>query len=116
VVHEELVEVRDAPNPSDAEEPRRRSRPHRRDHGVVVGAGSRLAVSFGEAAPPTGQHEPRRGHQVALADHQVRGELAGRPGRQQGGRVRAELVQQVAQLVALDGIQRTIGHRGRLPG
>src|SRR5262249_29025009 len=68
MVHEELVEVRDAAHPPDAEETARWTCADRRDQRGVVGASERLSVSFCEPAPRAGHHESRCGAVIVLAD------------------------------------------------
>jgi hypothetical protein len=47
---------------------------------------------------------------VALAQDEVRGEIAGLPRRQQRRRIRPEFLEQVAELGSLVGIEERIGH------
>jgi hypothetical protein len=99
--------------PSDAEEAGRRSRSDRRDQLGEVPRGERTASAFGEPTPGAGQDESGSGQAVVLADDQVRGEIAGRPGLEEGWRLRTELVEQVAVLRAFDGVEGRIGHGAR---
>ena len=109
VVDEELVEVGDPAHPSDAEEAWRRSRSERRAEPGKVPQRERSPSSFSQTAPPTGQDKPRPGEVVALAEDQVRGEIAGRPRLQQRRCLGTELVEQVAELCSLHGVKE-LGH------
>jgi len=62
-----------------------------------------------QAAPGSGQNQPGAGQRIALAQHQMRGQITGRPRRKQGRRPRAELAEQVAQLRPLSGVQEQAG-------
>ena len=70
----------------------------------------RSSSSFGEAAPRTGQDEPGAGERVVLAEDEVRGEIAGRPRLEESRCVGTELVEQVAELCSLDGVEERTGH------
>jgi hypothetical protein len=109
VVDEELVEVRHPAHPSDAEETWRRPRSdHRREPGKVPQR-ERSSSSFSQAPPPSGQDKPGAGEVVALADDQVRGEIAGRPRLKERRCLRTKLIEQVAELCSLDGVKEP-GH------
>ena len=109
VVDEELVEVGDPAHPCDAEEARRRSRSDRRGEPGKVPQRERSSSSFSQAAPPTGHDKPRAGEVVALAEDQVRGEIAGCPRLKKRRCLRTEVVEQVAELCSLDGVKE-LGH------
>jgi hypothetical protein len=113
VVDEELVEVGEPAYPSDTEEAGRRSRPDRRDQLGEVPRGERSASAFGQPTPGAGQDESGSGQAVVLADGQMRGEITGRPRLEECRRLRTELVEQVAELRALDGVEGHIGHGAR---
>jgi hypothetical protein len=72
---------------------------------------SALLRSFRQAAPRTGQDKPGAGEVVALAEDQVRGEIAGRPRLKERRCLGTELVEQVAELCSLDGVKE-LGHTG----
>jgi hypothetical protein len=110
VVDEELIEARGPAHPSDAEEAWRRSRSDRRDEPCEVPRRERSSSSFSQAAPHTGQDKPRSSEVVALAQDEVRGEIAGRPRREESRCLGTELVEQVAELCSLDGVEEQIGH------
>jgi hypothetical protein len=69
----------------------------------------RSSPSFSQAAPPTGQNKPRAGDVVALAEDQVRGEIAGYPRLKERRCPGTEPVEQVAELCSLDGVKE-LGH------
>ncbi len=109
VMDEELVEAREPAHPSDAEEAWRRSRSDRRHEPCKVPARERSSSSFSEAGPRTGQDKAGAG-EVALAEDEVRGEIAGRPRREESRCLGTELVEQVAELYSLGGVEEQIGH------
>ena len=45
-----------------------------------------------------------------LAQDEVRGEIAGRPRREESRCLGTEFVEQVAELCSLDGVEERIGH------
>src|SRR5260221_5933877 len=110
VVDEELVEAPEPAHPSDAEEAWRGARSDRRNEPCEVPQRKRSSSSFRQAAPRTGQDKPGASEVVALAQDEVRGEVAGRPRREEGRCLGTELVEQVAELCSLDGVEERIGH------
>jgi hypothetical protein len=110
VVDEELIETRQPAHPSDAEQARRRSRPDRRDEPGEVPQRERSLSPFRHAAPRTGQDKPGASEVVALAQDQVRGQIAGRPRREESRCLRTEFAEQVAEPCPLDGVEEPIGH------
>jgi len=109
MVDEELVEAGDPAHPSDAEEAWRRSRTDRRAEPGKVPQRERPSSSLSHPAPPTGHDKPRAGDVVALAEDQVRGEIAGRPRLKERRCLGTELVEQVAEPCSLDGVKE-LGH------
>jgi hypothetical protein len=110
VVDEEFVKVRKPAYPSDAEQAWRRSRSNRRNEPCKVPQRERSSSSFSEAAPSTRQHKPGTSEVVALAEDEVRREIAGRPRLEESWCLGTELVEQVAELCSLDGVKEHIGH------
>jgi hypothetical protein len=110
VVDEELIEARNLPHPSDAEEAWRRSRSERRNEPCEVPLRERSSSSFSQAAPRTRQDKPGASEVVALAQDEVRGEIAGRPRREESRCLGTEFVEQIAELRSLDGVEERIGH------
>ena len=110
VVDEELIEAREPAHPSDAEEARRRSRSDSRSEPCEVPQRERSSSSFSQAAPPTGQDKPGASKVVALAQDQVRGDIAGRPRREESRCLGTEFAEQVAELCSLGGVEEPIGH------
>jgi hypothetical protein len=114
VVDEELVEVRGAAHPSGAEEACRWPGP---DLGDETCEHCRLHCEpppLGEPAPGAGKDEPRGSKQVVFTQEEVRGEVVGSPGVEERRSLWAEFVQQIAELLALDGIEEHVGHVGRM--
>src|SRR5207245_5525334 len=96
--------------PPDAKEPARRSRSNRREKGGVIPPGERLSASFCEAAPRTGHHKPRRRAVVVLANDEVCREILRRPRLEKRWSFGAELVHEVAQPFAFDGVEDRVSH------
>ena len=110
VVDEELVKVREPAYPSEAEEAWRRSGSNRRNEPGKIPQRECSSSSFSESAPRTGQDKTWAGAVVALAEDQVRGEIAGRPRREQSRCLGTELLEQVAKLCSLSGVEKPIRH------
>jgi hypothetical protein len=110
---EELVEVRNTTHPSDPEDCRRRTGLNSRDE---IREPSCLPQSepssFGEPAPGAGDDESRRAQWVVFTQHEVGGEVVRRPRVENRRSSGAEFIQQVTELIALDGIEQHIGHDG----
>lgn len=104
MVDEELIEVRDPAHPSDTEETWRRSRSERRGQPCEFPQREGSSPPLSQAAPCTAQDKPGTSEVVALAEDQVRGEIAGSPRRKHGRCPRSEIVEQVAELCSLDGV------------
>jgi hypothetical protein len=94
VVDEELVQARQPAHPAEAEEAGRRPGPQRPDEQAEVPACERALPLLRQAAPGAGQDQPGASQRVALAQHQMRGQIAGRPRRKQGRRPGAEITEQ----------------------
>ena len=60
------------------------------------------------------QDKPGAGEVVALAQDKVRGEITGRPGREERRCLGTESVEQVAELCSLEGVEERIGHIARV--
>jgi hypothetical protein len=110
VVDEELVKVREPAHPSEAEEAWRRSGSNRRYEPGKIPPREPSSSSFSESAPPTGQDKTWAGEVVALAKDEVSGEIAGRPRREQSRCLGTELLEQVAKLCSLSGVEKPIRH------
>ena len=110
VVDEVLIEAREPAHPSDAEEAWRRSRSDRRNEPCEVPQRERSSSPFSQAAPRTGQDEPGSSEVVVLAEDEVRGEIAGRPRREERRCPGTEFAEQVAELRSLDRVEERIGH------
>jgi len=105
VVDEELVEAWEPAHPFDAEEAWRRSRSERRNEPGEVPQRERSSSPFRQAAPRTGQDKPGASEVAALAQDQVRGQIAGRQRRQERRCQGTEFLEQVAELRPLDGVK-----------
>ena len=106
----ELVEAREAPHPTDAEETSWRSGSDRCNEPGEVLTREGGSSSFGEAAPPTGEDQPWSRDVVVLAQHKVRSEIARRPRIEQCRCVGTEFIEQVGEQFSLDSVEERIGH------
>lgn len=108
-MNEILVEVREATHPPDSEEARRWPGANGRDEisesCVLQGEPS----PFGEPAPSAWDDETRRGEEVVFAQDEVSREVMRRPRIEERRSLWAEFVQQIAELLALDGIEEQLG-------
>jgi hypothetical protein len=114
VVDEELIEAREPAHPSDADETWRRPRPERRNEPREVRQRERSSSPFRQAAPRTGQDQPGASEAVALAQDEVRGDIAGHPRREESRRLGTKFAEQVAELCSLGGVEERTGHTTRL--
>jgi hypothetical protein len=105
LVNEELVEVGTPAHPPDTEEARRGSRSDRRGEPGKILARHGSSSLFGQTAPRTGQDKPGAGEIIMLPEHQVRGDITGRPRLEERRRLGTELVEQVAELFPLHGVE-----------
>ena len=111
MVDEELIQVGQAPHPTDAEETWWRSGSDRCNDPAEVFARECCPSSFGEAAPHAGQDEPWCREVVVLAQHEVRSEITRRPRVEQGRCVGTKFIEQVGEQFSLDGVEeRIVGH------
>ena len=97
-------------NPPDAEEAPWWSRADRLDKVAEVALLQSEASTFGEAGPPSRHHEAGGSKEIVLAEHEVGCKVVCRPGAQEGGRLRAEFHEQIAELLALDGVIENLRH------
>ena len=111
VVDEELVEVREPAHPADAEEARRRAGPDGRDQPAERPTRSSSRCRSANRPHGPGHDEPGRRDEVVLPQDQVRRQVERRPRVEQGRRVRADLIEQVAELLALDGVEQRLASR-----
>ena len=107
---EELVEVRDATHPSDSEEARRWSGSNGRDEIRELCLLQRKLSPFGEPAPGAADDKSRRGQQVVFTQHEVGRQVVRCPRIEERRSPRADLVQQIAELLPLDGVEEQAGH------
>ncbi len=89
--------------------PIRRAGPDPRDEPrEVLAAGQSGPAPLGEAFEGTGQHEAGAGDGIVFPQHEVGGEIVGRPALEKRGSRRAELVEQITERQALLRVQRGI--------
>lgn len=110
VMDEELVQVREPTDPSDPEETRRRPGSNDRDELREPLLLQCNPPSFGEEGPRAGKDESRRGEVVVFTEDEVRHEVVSRPRLEKCRSIRAELVQELTELLAFDGVEEQFGH------
>ena len=110
VVDEELIQAGQPAHPADAEHAGRRSRPERRDEPGEVPQRERSSASFRQAAPRTGQDKPWAGQGVTLAQDEMRGQIAGRPRRQESRCPGTKFAEQAGELCSLGSVEERTGH------
>ena len=113
-MNEELVEVGDSPDPTDAKEARRRARPDLIDERSEVALGQLGCTPLGKPMPPPGNNEARCSEVVVLTQHEVGREVASGPPFEQGRRVGTEFAEEIAQLLTLECVERDLRHLARL--
>jgi hypothetical protein len=117
VVNEELVQIREGSDPSDAKEPDGRPRPDPPDEPCeVLALGQLDPPPLGEALGGPRQNEARAGHQIAFSRHDVGSEIVGSPTLEQCGNGWTELVEEIAQCKALLRVERDISHAAEVYG
>jgi hypothetical protein len=65
---------------------------------------------FGQPAPRAGDDKSRRGEHVVFAQREVSREVVRCPRIEERRSLWADLVQQIAELLAFDGIEEQLGH------
>ena len=105
VVDDVLLEVEERAQPRDRERTERRTVANA-IHEPRVAARLLLLHEQLEALLQRRDEDPARRGGMPLPDHQVGGEVLGGPPLAEGGSVRTELLEEVAQLPALAGVQR----------
>jgi hypothetical protein len=111
VVDEELVQVRERADPVNAEETGRRPGSDSiHEPREVVAFGEPAAALLGEALERSGQDDARAGEEVALAQHDVRGEIVRAPTDEQGRCRRAEFLEDAAKVSALRCVEVAVTH------
>ena len=109
-MHEELVEVGKSPDPTDAEEARRRPRPDLIDERREVALGQLRGASRGQPMPRPGKNKARCSEVVVLPQDEVGSEIASGPRFEQGRRVGTEFDEEIAQLLTLECVERDLRH------
>jgi hypothetical protein len=111
VVNEELVEIRQRPDPFHAEEPDGRAGSDLRDkRGEILALGQSDPAALGESLERSGQNEARARNEIVFSQHEVGGEIVSSPALDQCGHGRTELGEEIAQLMPLLRVERNIGH------
>ena len=114
VVHEELVEVRDAAHPPDSEQTRRWPGSNSRNEIFERCLLPCEPTAFREAPPGAVGDEPWRGEEVMFTQDELRRDVMGCPGIEERRSLWAELVQQIAELLAFDSVEKQVSHVDRL--
>jgi hypothetical protein len=70
-------------------------------------------LPFREPAPRAGDHESRRGEKVVFTQDEVGREVVRCPWIEERRSLWADFVQQIAELLALDGVEEQFGHVDR---
>ena len=116
VVNEELVQVWDGPDPSDAEEPEGRTRADPRDQRrEVLALRESGPAPLGEPLEGARKNDARAGDEVAFSQHDVSGEIVRSPTFEERGNEGPELGEENAQPKPLLRIERGFRHRRTLP-
>jgi hypothetical protein len=116
-MNKELVEIRQGADPSDAEEPDRRTGPDGRDERrKVLALGQSGPMSLGKPRGGTRQNETRSSDRIMFSQHEVGREIVGGPALEEGGNRRAELVEKITELKALSCVEGNIDHAGTVYG
>ena len=97
-MNKEFVEVRQSPDPADAEEADGRPGPNPRDEPAEVVALSQSGPALlGEPLEGAGQDNARSGDEIAFPQHEMRCEIMSSPTAEQGRNRRSQLVEQITE-------------------
>jgi hypothetical protein len=100
-MNEELVQVRQRPDPADAEEADGRAGPNPRDEPPeVIAPGQADSALLGEPLKGAGQDHARSGDEIAFSQHEMRCEIMSGPALEQGRSRRSELIEKITELQA----------------
>src|SRR5262245_59370497 len=118
VVDEKFVQVRKGADPSDAEEPGRWTRPDPLDEPPKLAVLHQThPASLGEPVERPRKQEAGTRDEIALAQHEVGGEVLCSPALEQRGNLSPELFEKIAKRKALLPVKRKITHRSwTVPG
>ena len=101
VMNKELVEIRQSPDPPDAEEADGWAGPDpRNERGEVIAHGQPDPALLGEPLEGSRKDEAGPGNEIVFSQHKVGGEIMSSPGpkkRRNGG---AELIEEITELMA----------------
>ena len=111
MVDEELVQVRERADPSDAEEPGRRARSDPRNEPPELSVVRQPhPASLGEPLERARKEDAGAREEIALTQHEVGGEVARSPALDQRGYVSPELFEEIAKRKALLRVERKTTH------
>jgi hypothetical protein len=109
MMYEELVEIREATHPSDSEEAGRRPGSNGCDE-ICERSLLQLKLSpLGEPGPRSGDDKARRGKEVVFTQHEVSREVMRCPRIDERRSLWSDLLQQIAKLLAFDGVKVELG-------
>lgn len=106
LMNEEFIEVRQLPDPPEAEEPCGRAGPDPCHRAPELTTRHRDPAPLGEPLEGSGQHETRSRNDIAFSQNQMGGEIASGPAVDQRGRGRAEFVEKIAERRPLPRVWR----------
>ncbi|MFW3115915.1 hypothetical protein MHAE_19296 [Mycobacterium haemophilum DSM 44634] len=116
MVDEELVEVRQGTDPSDAEESGRWARLDPRDKPPEFSLPGELhSASLRKPLERPGKDHARANDEIAFTQHEMGGEVLGGPALYQRGYVSTEFSEEIAQRKALLGIKLKVFHISMVP-
>ena len=105
VMNKELVEIRQSPDPPDAEEADGwAGTDPRNERGEVAALGQSDPALFGEPLEWARQDEAGPGNEIVFSQHEVGGEIMSSPAFEQCWNRRAELIEEITELKAFLGI------------
>jgi hypothetical protein len=115
MVDEELVEIREGPNPSDAEETHRRAGPDScHEPREVLTLCQTRPTTLGEPLEGARQNDARAADEIALTQHDVGSEILGDPARDECRNGRTQFVEEITQFIALLRVERSLSHAARV--
>ena len=110
-MNEELVQVREGPDPSDPEESDGRTGPDSGDQPrEVLACRQSGPAPLGEPLEGTRKNDARTGNEIAFSQHDVSSEIVSSPTCEERRNERPELGEEITQLEPLLRIERGLGH------
>lgn len=111
VMNEEFVEIRQGPDPPDAEDAEGRTGPDPcYEPCEVVALGQCAPTPLDEPLEGARQDDARSTNGIAFSQYEVGDEIVSSPALEQGGSRRAELVEQITELKTLLDVWRNVSH------